>query len=70
MLGLQFHPEMTPDAAASLIEHCRNELLSGDWVQSEEDMMRDPERFQRGNSRMAAILEHLENPGARSRGRG
>jgi GMP synthase-like glutamine amidotransferase len=59
VLGLQFHLEMTPEAAGALIEHGRNELVPGRWVQSEHELLQDPDRFRRGNETMASILECL-----------
>ena len=59
VLGLQFHPEMTQEAASGLIEHGRHELVPGEWVQGEHELLRDPDRFRCGNEMMESILEQL-----------
>jgi GMP synthase-like glutamine amidotransferase len=38
VIGLQFHLETTPLAAAAIIENCRNELVPGRYVQSAADL--------------------------------
>ncbi len=35
MIGLQVHPEMTGDGVEALVDNCRDELVTTDWVQSE-----------------------------------
>lgn len=41
-IGLQFHMETTPASAESLIVHCRNELVDGRFIQSEEELREAP----------------------------
>lgn len=41
-IGLQFHLETTPASAESLIVHCRNELVDGRFIQSEEELREAP----------------------------
>lgn len=57
VLGLQFHPEMTPGAASALIENCRDELVPGTWIQSAEGILKPEDNFRRSNELMAEILE-------------
>ena len=38
VIALQFHMEMTPAGVESLVEHCRDELVPGPYVQSEHDL--------------------------------
>jgi len=59
VVGLQFHPEMTAAGAEKLIAHCGDELVPAPWIQDEAEMLRDPERFRRGNRIIKAILEVL-----------
>jgi GMP synthase-like glutamine amidotransferase len=60
VLGLQFHLETTPAAAAALVDACRDELVSGRHVQSEAEILGRPEAAYRAlNQQMARILEHL-----------
>ena len=35
VLGLQFHMESTPESVRLLTEHCKNELIEGEFIQSE-----------------------------------
>ena len=38
VVGLQFHLETTPESAALILEHCGDELVSGDYVQTEAEI--------------------------------
>jgi GMP synthase-like glutamine amidotransferase len=38
VFGLQFHLETTPESVRALIDHCRNELISGPYIQTEEQL--------------------------------
>ncbi len=60
VLALQFHLETTPESAASLIEHCRDELVQAPYIQTEEDMSGVQARFRRINHCMETILEEFE----------
>ncbi len=66
ILGLQFHLETTPELVKALIGNCADELTAGPFIQSADEMMEQPERFQRINSIMAACLDRfaLDGPGA------
>ena len=59
VLALQFHLETTPAAAASLIEHCKDELTPGRFVQAPEAMLADPARFERLNQVLAGLAKAL-----------
>lgn len=39
VLGLQFHPEMTPDDVARIVKACADDLTPGKFVQSAEGML-------------------------------
>lgn len=60
VVGLQFHLETTPELIRELINNSRHELDGSSYVQSEEEMLANPQRFNRINQIMAAILETLE----------
>lgn len=67
VLGLQFHLETTPAAAAALIASCAGELSEGPYVQQPRAMLARPDRFTRINQVMAGVLDYLfhlpvENP--------
>jgi hypothetical protein len=39
VLGLQFHIETNAASLKDILKHCRNELVDGPWVQSEEEIL-------------------------------
>ncbi|SVC07140.1 uncharacterized protein METZ01_LOCUS259994 [marine metagenome] len=59
VLALQFHLEMTRNGLGDLVEHCRDELREGPWIQSEREMLGDEKRFERANELMRAVLDLL-----------
>jgi GMP synthase-like glutamine amidotransferase len=59
VVGFQFHLETTPTAARVMIDACRSELVPGRFIQTEEEILRFPERFERINALMAGVLEAL-----------
>lgn len=65
ILGLQFHLETTPKSALNLTIHCENELDNSLYIQSAEEMLSQPERFERINEIMNSILDFLEKTLAR-----
>jgi GMP synthase-like glutamine amidotransferase len=64
VIGLQFHLETTPDSAQALVTNCRNELVAGEYIQTEQDILSaSQERYNTINSLMRDILEYLHNSG-------
>jgi len=59
VVGLQFHLEITAEGLAALIDHCRDELTPGPYVQTPEAMLARPERFPPLNQMMSSLLDHL-----------
>jgi GMP synthase-like glutamine amidotransferase len=59
VLALQFHLETTRESAAPLIENCRHELVSGPWIQTEQEIVEGLEKFTGINLTMDGILEYL-----------
>lgn len=59
VLGLQFHCETTINSAKDLIEACTDELDGSPWVQNQDDILREPERFIAINQLMDNLLEIL-----------
>lgn len=64
VLGFQFHLEATLSSASALIENCRSEMVPGRFVQSETEITRTADRFERVNRIMAGVLDHLTNTAA------
>ncbi len=60
VIGLQFHLETTFASARELIDHCREELVPAETIQSEAALLRiDPDRYLAINALMAEVLEFL-----------
>jgi GMP synthase-like glutamine amidotransferase len=59
-IGLQFHLETTPESAQALVDHCRDELVPGRYVQSEAEILAAPaERYAAIHAVMGEILAYL-----------
>lgn len=66
VIGLQFHLETTADAAGALLDHCRDELVPGPYVQPEAELRAvPPSRYVPLNALMDEVLTYLA--GARAR---
>ncbi|MCF7787941.1 MAG: type 1 glutamine amidotransferase [Prosthecobacter sp.] len=60
VIGLQFHLETTPESAEAIITHCRDELVSDTFVQSEFTLRAVPQAaYESINALMANVLGHL-----------
>ena len=60
VLGLQFHPEVTPESLALMVEHNREDLVAGEFVQSEAEILgAGAEDFANLSSLTSRILDHL-----------
>ena len=60
VIGLQFHLETTSVSAQAIVENCRDELVEGEYIQSEAEISSAPqERYSSINSLMGRVLEYL-----------
>jgi len=60
VIGLQFHLETTPASARDLVANCRAELIPGEYVQSEEQILAaGAQTYQSINSLMGEVLAFL-----------
>lgn len=60
VIGLQFHMETTPASAQALVKNCRDELITGEFVQSETQILAAPlTQYQSINTLMARLLDYL-----------
>jgi GMP synthase-like glutamine amidotransferase len=60
VIGLQFHLETTPESAAALLDNCKDELVSGPYIQCEEEIRATPpSRYRAINAVMNDILSYL-----------
>jgi hypothetical protein len=62
VVGIQFHLETSPEGAAALVDHCGDDLRPGPWVQSRDEILRDPARFDALNRQMDELLDLLAAP--------
>ncbi|MCC5840131.1 MAG: type 1 glutamine amidotransferase [Opitutales bacterium] len=61
VIGLQFHLETTPLSARALVENCRGELVDGQYIQSQGQILSAPrDRYATANRLMDEVLEHLQ----------
>jgi GMP synthase-like glutamine amidotransferase len=60
VLGLQFHLEMTRQAAEQLIVNCAGEIAAGAFTQSAETMLSEEQRFKTSNETLDDLLDHLQ----------
>jgi GMP synthase-like glutamine amidotransferase len=58
-IGIQFHPEMTPAIAASIVEAEGDGLAGGRFVQPQAEVLRDGGRFARMNGWLFSLLDAL-----------
>jgi len=62
VIGLQFHLETTPDSARELVQHCRDELVPADYIQTEADILNaGPEKYRSINGLMGQVLAFLRD---------
>lgn len=57
VLGLQFHLELTPEGVQDLIAHCHDDMGSGPYVQSPEEMLAPPARFEGAHAHLRQLLD-------------
>ena len=59
VIGLQFHMEMTADDLERIVDNCREELVTGKYIQSEAQILDGQNRFAANRRVMDRILDHL-----------
>jgi GMP synthase-like glutamine amidotransferase len=57
IVGLQFHLEITPEGVNNLLEHCSNELDSGTYVQSKDEILSGIKHCDTINMIASSLLE-------------
>lgn len=63
VIGLQFHLETTPDSAHQIVSNCRDELVPGRYIQSEQAILSASEaQYHTIHNLMSDILEFLHHP--------
>jgi GMP synthase-like glutamine amidotransferase len=62
VIGLQFHLETTPSSARAIVENCRDELVDGDFIQAEKDILSASQSLYSSiNTLMGNVLEYITN---------
>ena len=60
VMGLQFHLETTPESAQAIVDNCRDELVDGEYIQTEMGILSAPqERYNSINNLMGNVLEYM-----------
>lgn len=59
VLGLQFHIETTREGAEALLAECKDDLVPGPYVQSADEILGRPERFEHIGSILRATIAPL-----------
>lgn len=64
VVAFQFHLETTFESASALINNCGNELDNSEYVQSENEILSNSQRFKNINQVMFSILSALDRENA------
>jgi GMP synthase (glutamine-hydrolysing) len=59
VVALQFHLEVTPDGVKELLENCRDELVSGPFIQKEKELLSEQNSYLPNQQLMFRILDYL-----------
>jgi GMP synthase-like glutamine amidotransferase len=62
VLGLQFHLEVQKENLQQMIANCKNELVLDDYVQSENDIIRNSAYIKDCNRYFKTLLDNLDKP--------
>lgn len=60
IIALQFHLEMTLSGAEALLQHCSDELVPSEYIQTADEILSERRLFQRANQMMATLLSYLQ----------
>ena len=59
VLAFQFHLEVTPQTLNAMTENCRHELIKADYIQSENEILKQREFCNQSNNLLTIILNKL-----------
>ena len=61
VIGLQFHLETTPESIREIVSNCRDELVSSQYIQTQEEILSaKSEKFESINLIMSDVLAYLQ----------
>lgn len=59
ILGIQFHFEVTPESVVQMVEHCRDELVAGEFIQDERTILEHTSHCRALNRYLGMLLDRL-----------
>ncbi len=59
VVGIQFHPEVTPEGIKNLIQNCCSDLTQGKFIQTADEMFSNKSFFEDNKKLLFALLEKL-----------
>jgi len=59
VIALQFHLEVTPESVKELVDNCRDELVPGPYIQSEEEILGEVQSYTANQELMFQLLDYL-----------
>jgi len=59
VIGIQFHLEVTEESVKGMVENCRDELVQGDFIQSEGQILSSKQFFTGCNNLMISLLDKM-----------
>jgi len=62
VVGLQFHPEITKEAAGAFFQDCGQSIEDGPYIQSPAEILSNERGFAQSRMIMAAVLDAIERP--------
>ncbi len=60
VLALQFHLEATPKTLEAMVENCRDELVPGEFIQTNQDILAGEKFCSQTNALMRKILDYFQ----------
>lgn len=59
VVALQFHLEVTPESVRELVNHCREELMSGPFIQPEKEILEEQRYYKDNQKLLYPLLDYL-----------
>jgi len=58
-IALQFHLEVTPESVAGMVDKCRSQLVPGEYIQTEKEILRESCCFETNQQVLCQFLDYL-----------
>ncbi|MDP4206843.1 MAG: type 1 glutamine amidotransferase, partial [Bacteroidota bacterium] len=59
IVGLQFHPEMTPQGIEQLIQNCSEDITTGTFIHTAKEMLAQTNHFEQNRTLLFYLLQNL-----------